>query len=143
MQALCTCSVACEGHTPALSLHNLSKTVTVCLFVCTCAENGPADLTQNRYIYLRKLSGGKFATEYAFGPSITYTIAKQHVLANGQKMPLWAKLETPQVNSVLSVDCSETFSNSGLGSACEPAGAAANRSGSCCSLPGWQNPPRS
>lgn len=51
----------------------------------------------DRYIYLRKLPGGKFATEYAWGPSIKYTIAKQHTLENGQKLPLWAKLETPQV----------------------------------------------
>jgi len=64
-------------------------------------------LTQNRYIYLRKLAGGKYATEYAWGPSIKYTVAKQHTLANGQKMPLWAKLETPQVrrHSVLSDKC--------------------------------------
>jgi hypothetical protein len=65
------------------------------------AENGVADLSQNRYIYLHKLLRDEgFRTEYAWGPSIKYSIAKNHTLPNGQKMPLWAKLETPQVGHV-------------------------------------------
>jgi hypothetical protein len=68
------------------------------LLPCLNAENGPADLSQNRYIYIRKLPRDEgFRTEYAWGPSIKYSIAKNHTLPNGQKMPLWAKLETPQV----------------------------------------------
>lgn len=76
---------------------SLTAVLLLLLVLLSLAENGPADITQNRYIYIRKLGGGKYATEYAWGPSIKYTIAKQHVLANGQKMPLWAKLDTPQV----------------------------------------------